>query len=32
LKKDNPNRIPAEARRIMEEMGIDPSVENEKES
>ena len=29
LRKDNPNRVPAEARRIMEEMGIDPSFEND---
>lgn len=29
LRKDNGNRVPAEARRIMEEMGIDPSFENE---
>ena len=28
LRKDNLNRVPAEARRIMEEMGIDPSFEN----
>ena len=28
LRKDNPNRGPAEARRSMEEMGIDPSFEN----
>ena len=29
LRKDNPNRVPAEVRRIMEEMGIDPSFEND---
>jgi len=29
LRKDNPNRVPAEVRRIMEEMGIDPSLEND---
>ena len=27
LRKDNPHRIPAEARRIMEEMGIDVDFE-----
>ena len=31
LRKDNPNRVPAEARRIMEDMGIDVSIENEQE-
>ncbi len=29
LRKDNPNRVPAEARRQMEAMGIDPTPDNE---
>lgn len=29
LRKDNPNRIPAQARKIMLDMGLDPSAEDE---
>ncbi len=32
LRKDNPNRIPGEARRIMLEMGLDPDAEEGEES
>lgn len=28
LRKDNPNRVPAEARKIMEEMGLDVELAN----
>ncbi len=32
LRKDNPNRIPGEARRIMLEMGLDPDAEEGEDS